>query len=79
MCAMVGTAVVQPMVQVVVVGLLVILVNQVWAQAGRQSTRRMANLDMNLYTESLQQWIEIGRLQANENTWDPSALDCQPR
>jgi len=74
----VGTAVVHPTVQLVVVELLVMLLNQVWAQAGRQSTRRMASLDKGLYTGSLQQGIGLGHLQANENTWVPSGLKRQP-
>jgi len=38
-------------VQLVVVELLLILLNQVWAQAGRQSTRRMASLDTDWDTD----------------------------
>ena len=61
--------------QLEVVELLVILLNQVWAQAGRQSTRRMASLDMDRDTDYSKGKIRLGRLQATENTNGSNRLD----
>src|SRR5215470_19382616 len=62
MWAIVGTAVVQPIAQLLVVGFLVTLLNQVCAHAGRQRNSTIINFMGNpLWGSSLQFGIYEGR------------------